>query len=181
MKKPLFLIGYMGCGKTTLGTALATALNCDFIDLDDVIEQREGLTVSEIFKTKGENYFRATERATLNDVARQQAVIATGGGTPCAQGAMELMNGRGTTVWLRPSRERLLSRLTLPEQQAKRPLLAGKTAGEVAQIIDKGLAAREQHYNKAQIIFDSSRLESADEINSTVRKFIALMKRKNIL
>lgn len=121
--KPIFLIGYMCSGKTTLGRALGRALGREFIDLDQRIEAGQGRTIKEIFATEGEEAFRRIEQETLKTVAVSGApVIACGGGTPCGPGAMDLMNSMGVTVWLQPSWDRLLPRLM--HGRRKRPLIA---------------------------------------------------------
>lgn len=98
---PIFLIGYMGSGKTTLGRGVESRAHVSFIDLDDYIEEREGMTVSEIFKARGETGFRKAERECLAELAaKDNLLVACGGGTPCFFDNMEVMNSSGTTVWL---------------------------------------------------------------------------------
>ncbi|MDE5635144.1 MAG: shikimate kinase, partial [Muribaculaceae bacterium] len=95
--RPIYLIGYMGCGKTTLGRAVARRVSMPLIDLDEFIEQREGMTVRQIFEKHGEPYFRKAEHDSLLEVSRMDDVIvATGGGTPCQPGLLALMLGSGT-------------------------------------------------------------------------------------
>ena len=133
--KPVFLIGYMGCGKTTLGVVLARQMGLRFIDLDDYIEQRQGATINEIFATSGEARFRELETEALNDIADMaDVIIACGGGTPCHGDNMALMNRVGTTVWLTTSPERITARLLLPEQKSKRPKVAYLPDSEVLPI-----------------------------------------------
>ncbi len=82
--KPIFLIGYMGCGKSTLGRALANATGLEFIDLDHYIDQRFHATIAEIFAARGEDGFRRVEQAMLREVCEfSDVVIACGCGTPC--------------------------------------------------------------------------------------------------
>lgn len=176
MTRPVFLIGLMGAGKSTLGRALETSVaGCRFIDLDDEIESRAGMTVTEIFARQGEVAFRRLEAETLADVASAAGrgdgftVVATGGGTPCRPGAMELMNATGLTVWLEASEERLLNRLWL--ESARRPLIAGRLPGDILGIMRAQRAAREPYYGKAQRRFCSDRLETPGEIEATVREF----------
>lgn len=109
---PIFLIGYMGCGKTTFGRALAKATGRDFIDLDFYISQRFRATIPEIFAAQGESGFRRMEGAMLREAGEfPGVVVACGGGTPCFGSNLDYMLGRGTVVWLQASRQRLLERL----------------------------------------------------------------------
>ena len=179
--KPVFLIGYMGCGKTTLGKPLAQCLGWRFVDLDLYIEEKEGKTAKEIFQAYGEAHFRQLEREALKEVAASDddVIVACGGGTPLQPGTMELMNSVGITVWLRTSVERITSRLVLPEQRSKRPLLNDMSDEEIKQSVIKGLKARNRHYKKAQLQFDSTCLESVEEINQTAQKLADILKRTN--
>ena len=120
--KPVFLIGYMGCGKTTLGEVLARQMGVRYIDLDELIETRQGMSTVRIFEELGEPRFRELEIQTLQDSAEMtDVIIGTGGGTPCHGENMALMNRAGITVWLTTSPERITARLLLPEQKCKRP------------------------------------------------------------
>lgn len=171
--RPVFLIGFMCSGKTTLGRALAQALHVDFVDLDHYIEHKHGLTVRQIFARHGEAAFRAFERQALAEVAdRSDVIVACGGGTPCQEGAMELMNAKGTTVRLIPSDDRLISRLMTGRH--KRPLIADiDTPERMRDFVVAATAKREPYYSQARYSFDSSFLENPDEIALTVRHFIA--------
>jgi shikimate kinase len=90
----IFLLGFMGSGKSTLGKKLANKLNVPFFDLDKIIEEQIGISIAEIFKTKGEEYFRTLETQVLKQLIYKQAkfVIATGGGAPCFNNNIELIN-----------------------------------------------------------------------------------------
>lgn len=169
--RPIFLIGYMCSGKTTLGRALGRALRREFIDLDQRIETEQGRTIKEIFATDGEQAFRKIEQEMLKKVSVSGSpVVACGGGTPCAAGAMDLMNSLGVTVWLQPAWERLLPRLM--HGRRKRPLIANiKTADEMLDFYNNAMSARTPHYSRAMYTFDSSRLEDGAEIEATIREF----------
>ncbi len=172
--KPIFLIGYMCSGKTTLGRALAVRTGLPFVDLDDLIEERAGCPVKEIFATKGEKAFREMEREALATAATlpDGAIIACGGGTPCYGDNMEFMNGRGLTVHLVVSdNDRLLTRLR--EGKAKRPLIAHLSDGEIESFITGQMASRRPYYTRAAEEFDSSRLENEAEVEETVSMFIS--------
>ena len=175
--KPVFLIGYMGCGKTTLGEPLARHMGLQFVDLDDYIERKYSMSSKEIFNTLGEPAFRRIESEALAKVATdaRNVVVACGGGTPLVPANMELMNRMGITVWLQASVERIVSRLVLPEQRAKRPLLSGMTDEEIAQQVTRGLEARRPHYEKAQLRFDSSHLESEQEIEQSAQQLAQIL------
>ena len=126
----LFLIGFMASGKTTFGKALSKKKNLRFIDLDEYIEQSEGMSISDIFREYGEEGFRKIERKALLAVADMQStVIACGGGTPCFFDNMEVMNDAGTTLFLKASIPVLVERLHM--ENAKRPLVAGKSREEI--------------------------------------------------
>jgi shikimate kinase len=167
--KPIFLMGFMGSGKTTLGRALHAATGAKFIDLDDAIEARAGTSIKEIFAAQGEAGFRRLETSTLADVANNYDIIACGGGTPCFGGNMELMNSIGTTVWLQAPTSLLVDRLILAT--ANRPLIAGMSRTELQAYVEKTVAQRSPHYSKAQERFDASDLDSADGIARSVKLF----------
>lgn len=168
---PIFLIGYMGCGKSTLGKALHSFAGVDFVDLDHYIEDGQGMTIKEIFAQRGEEAFRQLEKEALREVSERKAVIACGGGTPCREGNMELMNECGITVWLNASVESLHRRLC--DGRAKRPLIANKNDEELLSFIQSSLAEREPYYGKAQYRFNSERLECIDDVKATTLNFIA--------
>lgn len=168
MMKPVFLIGYMGCGKTTLGEVLARQMQLRFIDLDEYIEARSGKSVVEIFDEMGENRFRELETAALQEVASMTDVIVScGGGTPCHGDNMALMNASGVTVWLTTSPERITARLLLPEQKCKRPKINTLLPSEVLPLVQKELLSRSVHYARAQMQFDSTDIETAEATERT--------------
>ena len=175
--KPVFLIGYMGCGKTTLGEPLARELGWRFVDLDLYIEEKVGMTAKEVFMTCGEAQFRELEREALREVAAAggDTIVACGGGTPLQDGNMELMNSVGVTVWLTTSVERITSRLVLPEQRGKRPLLNDLSDSEIMASVAQGLEARTPFYEKAQLQFDSTYLESEEQISDSARQLAQLL------
>ena len=168
--QPIFLIGYMGSGKTTLGKALAKAMNKDFIDLDHYIEGRFHATVKQIFSEHGEDGFRDIERRMLQEVADfEDVIVACGGGTPCYFDNMEYMRTHGLTIYLTTPPERLALRLALPGSRAKRPLIAGKSDEELLDFVNEALAKREPFYNKAQMTFCSTKIENAKETIQTAQ------------
>lgn len=172
--KRIFLIGYMGAGKTTMGKSLAQVMGLEFIDLDNWIEARQHKTIKEIFAEVGEEGFRKLERAGLEEVSTYENVILSlGGGTPCFFDNMEVVNRAGTSVYLKPSEEVLLKRLI--KGKHKRPLLADKSDDEILQVIREQLAWREPYYLKANITFEASHLENKADIIHNAERLAAML------
>ena len=178
----IFLIGYMGCGKTTLGRALAAEAGMDFLDLDEYIEETYETTITDLCARMGESRYRQLEREALIEVAgRTGTVISTGGGTPCHFDNMDIMNRSGLTIWLQTSAERLALRLCLPGQRHNRPLIANLSDDEVLATVKKALADREQYYGKAQLRFDSTNIETAAQTTATARVLHQLLAQGGVL
>ena len=147
----IFLIGYMGSGKTTLGRKLAKILQHQFIDLDQYIEENEGRSITHIFEEDGEDYFRKLERVYLHKVIDEDdVVISTGGGTPCFFDNMDQMNKYGKTIYINMHPKALLPRLL--SSKCSRPLLAGKDEKGMLDYVFKTLKLREKYYHKAKKI-----------------------------
>lgn len=148
----IFLVGFMGSGKTTLGRPLAARLGYRFVDLDRAIEEGEGMTIGEIFAVHGEGHFRALERRYLEEVIARggDAVVSTGGGTPCFGENMALMNRSGVTVYLKLTPGALAGRLR--SALVQRPLVAGKSPEELLEYITETLAGREVYYGRANVV-----------------------------
>jgi len=175
--KRIFLIGYMGAGKSTMGKWLAQVMNLEFIDLDNFIEARQHKTIKEIFAEIGEEGFRQLERRSLEEVSQfEDVIISLGGGTPCFFDNMEVVNQAGTSVYLKPSEEVLLRRLS--KGKHKRPLLAQKSDEEILQFMREQLAWREPFYLKAHITFEASHLENKAEIVHNAEKLAAVLQEK---
>ena len=176
MMKPVFLIGYMGCGKTTLGEELARQMALGFIDLDEFIEARQGMTITEIFDEMGENRFRELETEALLDVAAMpDVIVGCGGGTPCHCDNMALMNRMGTTVWLTTSPERIAARLLVPDQKSKRPKIACLSEDDVLSLVERELAIRTPYYSQAHLQFDSTDIETAEATVLTAHRLATLL------
>lgn len=168
--KPIFLIGYMGSGKTTMGRSLSRFMNKEFIDLDLYIEARFRHSIKEIFAERGEEGFRKIERNMLHEVAEfEDVIVACGGGTPCHFDNMDYMNERGITVLLQASHEALMRRLTIPTAKSKRPIIANKSDEELSQFITEAIEARAPFYNRAVLHFDSSYLESTEQVAASTK------------
>ena len=156
----VFLIGFMGAGKSTLGKLAAREWNWTFVDLDDFIESQEGERIPDIFQHRGEKAFREVETKALREVVKIQGssrIIAAGGGTPCFGNNMEIMNEVGTTVYLRPNLEELIDRLW--QQKDYRPMISAVLEEDFPAHIETLLLQREVFYQQAKHIL------KGDEIN----------------
>ncbi|MBD5200343.1 MAG: shikimate kinase [Bacteroidales bacterium] len=169
--KPIFLIGFMGSGKTTLCNALTARTNLRAVDLDDYIENEAGMSIKEYFSVHGEDSFRRLESESLKKAASEgYDIIACGGGTPCFNNNMELMNRLGETVYLFVPEERLFSRLVIA--RSKRPLIAQLDDDMLRRFISDKIVEREVFYRKALHIFDASQLENEEQVEQTSTSFI---------
>lgn len=171
----VFLIGYMGVGKTTLGKKIATKLGLRFLDLDQIIESSEESTISEIFKLEGESYFRNAESEKLIETieTEQNFVLSTGGGTPIMKGNMEKMLQAGIVVWLKMDAKQIASRLSQSEN--KRPLLEGLGLLEILDFVEIHVAERLPMYIQAHIHFSAIQ-NDASHINMLCKEIQAYSK-----
>lgn len=155
----IYIIGFMGSGKTTAGERLASLLGWSFIDLDKRIEEYEGKTIPEIFAEKGENYFRLVESDLLRNLkSESNTVISTGGGTPCYSDNMDIMLNSGLTVYLKLSPSQLRSRLS--ESNGTRPLIKDLDHGMLLSFIEKKLKDREKQYSRSVITIEGIDLDT---------------------
>lgn len=172
--KRIFLIGYMGSGKTTLGKAFSKEWGLTFVDLDWYIEERFHKTVGQLFSSLGEDGFRELEKRMLHEVADfEDVIIATGGGTPCFFDNIDFMNAKGETVFLDATMKALFRRLKIAKQQ--RPLLAQKTDDELMDFITEALEQRMPFYSQAKYTFQSDELENRREIQGSVQRLAELL------
>lgn len=149
----IFLVGFMGCGKSYVGRRLAAKFSFQFVDVDSIIENTEGATIAHIFTTEGEPYFRQLESNTLKGLGKwDNIVIATGGGAACFRNNMEWMNEQGLTVYLKATPELLLSRLK--NETNHRPILGGRTDDDLLHFIETKVAERAQFYEQATITIE---------------------------
>ena len=150
----IFLVGFMGSGKTHWGRLWSANNPFSFADLDDVIEKEQQTTIKKVFEEKGEIYFRDIETATLHSFTEHQnTIIACGGGTACFNNNMEWMNGHGITVYLRSSPKELAERLL--SEKNHRPIIKDIHDNGLEDFITKKLSERESFYNRAKIILDT--------------------------
>lgn len=149
----IYLIGFMGCGKSTLGKALAQAMGWQFADIDTMFEEKHSSTISDYFKTFGEDGFRLAERQMVADTFSMKGIVfATGGGAPCFFDNMAQMNENGLTVYLKLPPEALVKRLH--NGKHGRPLVADKSDDEMLSFITQKLAEREPFYNQARLVVE---------------------------
>ncbi len=157
----VFLIGFMGCGKSTIGKKLAETLNYKFIDLDSFIQQKTEENITEIFQKQGENYFRDLEKESLNEICKMEnIVIATGGGTPCFFDNMQKILDSGKSIYLKMKVQDLKDRLQ--KEKNKRPLIKNLTEKELVNFISKKLLERECFYKKANHVLKSKNINEKD-------------------
>jgi shikimate kinase len=157
--RPIYLVGMMGAGKSTVGPRLAARLHRRFVDTDREVELRTGYTIAEIFEHEGEAHFRELEVEAIDFASKEAAVVALGGGAIVQPRAIQGLLDRGTIVYLSASPEILVERIG---DGAKRPLLAGLDPDGRVERLTSLLAERRVHYEKASITVDASR--NADEV-----------------
>lgn len=164
----IYLIGFMGSGKSTLGAGLAKRLQYPFVDMDTMIERMAGKSIPEIFESKGEGYFRKLEQEVLfQTILMQDAVIACGGGTPCFYENMEWMKANGLTVFLDIAEEKLIERSGI--EKHNRPLLKNKTDEELTAWISITLKNRRPFYEQSAIIFSE---DEVGKLTDKVRNYL---------
>ncbi len=152
---PVFLIGYMGSGKSTIGYELSKIMGLSFLDLDVLVEDEIGMSIAEVFHRKGEFFFRKKERDILTNYNfNSSSIIATGGGTPCFFDNQYFMNSCGYTIYLKISCHELTNRLKGDE---KRPLLYDQKMN-LKKFICRQIAQREQYYANSHSIIESDNI-----------------------
>jgi shikimate kinase len=150
----IFLIGFMGSGKTHWGRQLSQKLNLPFFDLDEQIVNAENKTIAEIFASEGEEYFRLKEKEILHIITESHTtfVMSCGGGAPCYFNNIEYMNQAGTTVWINASVDTLFKRLLIEKEQ--RPLLKGLSDDNLRMFIKKKFSDRKIYYEQAELTIE---------------------------
>ena len=157
MTLPIYLVGYMGAGKTTAGKMLAEKLGWHFVDLDEAFKEIHGYATADYIRQFGIDDFRRKEKYVLEDLADQipfeKIIYATGGGYPCYEDNMDCLRELGTSIYIRWKPEHLAKRLILTDL-SDRPVLQGRTEEELLAFIVPQLEAREPFYAKANHILD---------------------------
>jgi shikimate kinase len=161
----VFLIGFMGCGKSFWGQQLSEKLQLPFFDLDKKIEEHEGKNITEIFTTEGEEYFRIQEKEALHllSESHESFIMACGGGTPCFYNNIDYIKKQGTVVWINCSIDCLYSRLV--KEKDKRPLIKELTDEALRSFIVKKYSTRKIYYQQAQVVINSDELSLPELVN----------------
>ena len=170
--RKIILLGYMGCGKSTIANLLSKTTSIPFIDLDKSIEESENLTISEIFEKHGEIYFRKREHEIFVELLNSpgNTIIGLGGGTPCYANNHELLQEeKVVSIYLKASIETLFDRLVF--NKSKRPLIAQKSDEEMKEFIAKHLFDRSYYYNyaKHKVVVDNK------TVNETVNDILNIL------
>ena len=160
----IFLLGFMGVGKSTLGRLLAEQLALRFLDFDVLLEEHQQMSISDIFARYGEVYFRKLEHDLLREVVQtnDQFVMGTGGGLPCFHNNMQFMNDHGQTIYLKSDPGAIAGRLG--KSTGLRPLIVGKSDVELYQYVEETLAKRNKFYTQANLVIEVD-LQATKETN----------------
>jgi shikimate kinase len=158
----IYLIGMPGSGKSTVGKELAKLLQAEFTDLDEYISRKEKLSIPQIFKTKGEAYFRRTESASLQELAdrNKTIVVATGGGTPCYNNNMPIMLKNGKTVYLEASPATLAQRIE--NDTTIRPLFSRLKGKKLLEKVTSMLEHRGKFYTTSPLRINTENKTAAE-------------------
>jgi shikimate kinase len=160
----VYLIGYMGSGKSRTGGEVAAKMNWSFTDMDDLFEEKYRISVLDFFEKYDENSFRNIERKLLHEtILEDNKIIATGGGTPCFFDNMDFINNNGTSIYLKPGISLLLNRLRIVRK--KRPLLKDIKLENLVDYIHQQLAERELFYSQAHFTLEGSDISAENVIN----------------
>lgn len=169
----IYLIGYMGAGKTTIGKSLALRMNLNYLDTDHFIENRYRKKISDIFATEGEDRFREIEHRILLEISEyENIVISTGGGLPCFNDNMTIMNNSGITVYIEVSDDELASRLDM--SKSVRPVLKSRSGIELKDFVKDNLVVRKPFYEQAKIRFHVVQSFSKNDIDNLSKELEAL-------
>lgn len=176
MNNNIVLIGFMGCGKTTVGQALAEQLSYAFLDTDLYIEEKEGMAICEIFKEKGEGYFRNLETSSLEELVEQtkETIVSSGGGLPLRPENAKLLQKLGFVIYLKVEKETVLERL---QGDTTRPLLQCENP---AKKVEELLEYRNPIYEVGAHLVVSVDKKSVEEIaEEIVRNYHIMMGKKD--
>lgn len=155
----IFLIGFMGSGKTHWGRLLSQKLNLPFFDLDEQVVSHEEKPINEIFAENGEEYFRLVEKDMLHIIteSHDSFIMACGGGSPCYFKNIDYMNRSGTTVWINTPVETIFQRLI--GEKDKRPLIRSLPDDQLRGFIIRKFADRKIYYEQASVVVDDESLQ----------------------
>jgi len=181
-KNIIYLTGFMTSGKSTIGPILANVLGWSFYDLDKLLVEKENMSIVEIFETKGEDYFRNIESATLAELSEtNKVVIALGGGTISNDGNLQIIKNSGYLIYLKVSPEVLYKRL---KNKIDRPLfkdlvLAGKKEGDFIERIENLLEKREDKYKQADLEINTDETRIGFTVDRIAKQIKSLLNEKN--
>lgn len=166
----VFIIGYMGAGKSTIGKRLANALGKSFIDLDDAFEAKYRYSIPRFFEHFGETRFRSFEQECLKEIINDHddAVISTGGGTACSNENISLMNNSGTTVYLKMHPKSLAHRLN--HARRLRPIVRDVQNEDMQTFVEEQLLEREFFYSQARLIVKGESID-IEELVGLLKSF----------
>jgi len=161
----IFLIGFMGCGKTHWGKLLSEKLGMPFFDLDEKIIEHAGRSIADIFKKEGEEHFRLLEKDVLHLLteSHESFVMATGGGTPCFYNNIDYLKKQGTVVWINCSTECLYQRLV--KEKEIRPLISNIADDQLKNYIVKKYSGRKIYYQQANVILPEEIISLENMVN----------------
>ncbi len=168
-EKKYFLVGMPASGKSSIGKLLAKQLRLEFHDLDDIVVEKEGIPITEIFEVKGEEHFRTLERDNLKEFVEKQKdyILATGGGAPCFYDNMEIMNKHGITIFLDVEIEDLYNKLLIKGTH-KRPLLKDKTPKQLQKELYDKYEYRKTFYDQSRICLQQRLSDINDRVNQVI-------------
>ncbi len=167
----LFLVGYMGCGKSSIGRRLARRLGVEFVDTDALVERAEQAEIADIVRYEGEQYFRECERRALESACGvEDAVISTGGGLPVWRDNIDVLHRCGKSVYIRRTPEQIFSRLT-PYGRHKRPRFRGLNDEELLEFMRRDMREREPKYAQADFTVDCAG-RSDDEVIAEILGYV---------
>ncbi len=166
----LYLIGYMGCGKSTIGRKIARYAHLRFVDTDSLVEQREQATVADVITYHGEEYFRGVEHSVLQSTAEEDdLVVSTGGGLPVWGDNMARIGELGVSIYLRRSPQNIISRLS-PYGRQKRPKFRGLNDEQLLAFMTSHMAEREPIYSQADITIECDTMADSEIIDLIMSK-----------
>ncbi|MFT3746844.1 MAG: shikimate kinase [Agriterribacter sp.] len=166
----IFLLGYMGAGKTYWGKLWAARHGMDFFDLDHEIEQNAGMTIREMFEKHGESFFREKEKEALHQFEnRNDFILSTGGGTPCFFDNIQWMNDKGITIYLNASIQVIAERLL--KEKDHRPLIKNLTNEELIPFIENNINKRNKFYTQSGVILNTEAI-AEDTFEQIMRKYV---------